>query len=94
MIKIEWSIMGLLDLDRVLGRASSPKGQETIIRSIRRAERTIALSPHGARFVHKHNWYEAVVTRAPFLVIYRLVEHPEGTRARIIGVFNTRRDPT
>ncbi len=93
MIEVEWSIIALIELDKVLANASSPKGADTIKTAIRRAERTIKLSPRGARYVPERNWYEAVVTRAPFLLIYRFVEHPVGTRVRTIGVFNTRRSP-
>jgi plasmid stabilization system protein ParE len=93
MMKVEWSKIALFELDEILQNARSPRGRETLRRAMRRAEKKIALAPYTGRFDRKRDLYEAVVTRVQFLIFYRVANALDGAHARIVGVFNTNRDP-
>jgi plasmid stabilization system protein ParE len=93
MIAVEWSPLAEQDLERVLLHPASPAGARTSERRIKVAEKTISIFPHSAPFNGKHGWYEAVVTKVPLILLYRLEKHGATERAIIVAVFNTSRDP-
>ena len=65
MIEVDLTIPALHEFEAILQGASSPQGAETIKRGVATAVETIATFPRGARYITKHDWYEAVVRKAP-----------------------------
>ena len=73
-------------------RLDSPSAARTVTRRIWAATQRLVRFPFSGRVGLEPRTRELVVARAPFIVVYRIVEEQEPAVVEIIGVFHAARD--
>ena len=93
-MRLVWHRAAVGDVEAISDyiRHDSPAAARTVVRRLHTAALRLAQFPLSGRAGLEPGTRELVVTRIPYVIVYRVVEQPTPPFVEIIGIFHGARD--